>query len=107
MGRVATADGAAGLHTSGLDRSAPGAIRREQGSAGDPPLGAPGAGPALSGLAAGTRQATPEEESAGQEVVLRDVWSLLPPSERQCFGHRFSGMVLKASGLRTAREIKQ
>jgi hypothetical protein len=107
MGRVATADGAAGLHTSGLDRSAPGAIHREQGSTGDPALGTSGTGPALSGPAADMRQTTPEEEPAGQEVVLRDVWSLLPPSERLCFGHRFSGMVLKASGLRPAREVKQ
>jgi hypothetical protein len=61
----------------------------------------------LPGTAIDPRHTTPEEESAGQEVVLRDVWFRLSPSERQSFGHRFSGMVLKASGLCSTREVKR
>jgi hypothetical protein len=104
MGRVATANRRSDLYTGGLDRSTTGAIRRKQRASGDPSLGTSGTGPALPGPAAGTRQTPPAEEFAGQEVVLRDVWLLLPPSERRCFERRFSGMVLKASGLRAVRE---
>jgi hypothetical protein len=31
---------------------------------------------------------------------LHDIWFQLSPPDRQRFGHRFSGMVLKALGLR-------
>jgi hypothetical protein len=31
---------------------------------------------------------------------LHDIWFQLSPTDRQRFGHRFSGMVLKALGLR-------
>jgi hypothetical protein len=43
----------------------------------------------------------PEKPPAGPDVGLHAIWFLLPLPERQRFGHRFSGMVLKALGLRS------
>jgi hypothetical protein len=109
MGRAAitigTSDGRPGI----LDRSGDGTIPLGQGPPGDPALGATGTGPALS-YAAGEPRKTPtlEEALAGQEVILNDLWFQLSLPDRQCFGHRFSGMVLKALGLRPcqAQEVE-
>jgi hypothetical protein len=101
MGRAAitigTSDGRPGI----LDRSGDGAIPFGKGPTGDLALEATGAGSALS-WAAGEphKKATLEEALTGQEVVLNDLWFQLSLPDRQCFGHRFSGMVLKALGLR-------
>jgi hypothetical protein len=47
-----------------------------------------------------------EEALTGPEEALHEIWFRLSLSDRQRFGHRFSGMVLKALGLRScsARE---
>src|SRR2546421_4509875 len=107
MGRVATAEGTTNVDPSGLDRFGAGATDHEQAALGDSSLETSGAGTSLSGVAAGNLQAPPlEEEFAETQVVLHDIWFQLSPRERQCFGHRFSDMVLKAFGLRPVQEVK-
>ena len=109
MGRAAitigTSDGRPGI----LDRSGDGTIPFGQVPTGDPAFEPSGAGRLLS-QAAGELHKLPtlEEALAGQEVVLSDLWFQLSLPDRQCFGHRFSGMVLKALGLRScpAQEIE-
>ena len=101
MGRAATALGTADRRPSILDRSGR-AIRPERGSTSDPPRGTPGVGPVLSRAAEGPRQTPPLEASrAGRNVALHEIWFQLALPDRQRFGHRFSGMVLKALGLRS------
>ena len=39
--------------------------------------------------------------AAGPDVGLQSIWFQLSLPDRQRFGHRFSGMVLKALGLRS------
>ena len=41
-----------------------------------------------------------EGPPAGPDVALHEIWFQLSLPDRQRFGHRFSGMVLKALGLR-------
>jgi hypothetical protein len=94
---LGTTDGRAGI----LDRSGIRALRRQPRPTGDPARGAPGLGSVLSGVAA----AAPKDQALGEAVpgpadALQEIWSQLPLTERQHFGHRFSGMVLKALGLR-------
>lgn len=100
MGRAATAFGTTDRRPGFLDRSGR-AILPERGSASDPPRGTPGAGPVLSRAAEGPRQTPPLEATrAGRDVALHEIWFQLALPDRQRFGHRFSGMVLKALGLR-------
>ena len=101
MGRAATVNGPSDGRPGILDRSDGGAIPFGQGPTGDPTIGPDRTGPALS-RAAGEphEQPTLEEALAEQEVVLNELWFQLSLPDRQCFGHRFSGMVLKALGLR-------
>jgi hypothetical protein len=48
------------------------------------------------------RQTPPlEEPPAGTDIGLHAIWFQLSLADRQRFGHRFSGMVLKALGLRS------
>ena len=101
MGRsptsLGTTDGRAGI----LDRSGTRAVRRHPRPTGDPARGTPGLGSVLSGVAVAAPRAQPLGEAVpGPKVVLQEIWSQLPLTERQHFGHRFSGMVLKALGLR-------
>ena len=101
MGRAATAFGTTDRCPGILDRSGR-PIHPVRGSTSDPPLGAPRTGPVLSRVAEGTWQTSPLEGlPAGQAVTLHDIWFQLSPPDRQRFGHRFSGMVLKALGLRS------
>jgi hypothetical protein len=101
MGRAATALGTTDRRPSVLDRSGQ-AILPARGSTADPPFGTPGAGSVLSRPAQGPQPALPLEESpAGPDVGLHAIWFQLPLPDRQRFGHRFSGMVLKALGLRS------
>lgn len=101
MGRPAIALGTADSRAGVLDRSGTRAICREPRPTGDPARGTPGVGSVLSGDATGASQArTLENAASSQEVALHEIWSQLPLTERQHFGHRFSGMVLKALGLR-------
>src|SRR4051794_1244937 len=100
MGRAATAFRTTDRRPGVLDRSGR-AILQGRGSTSDPPLGAPRIGPVLSRAAEGTGQTPPlEGPPAGQAVDLHDIWFQLSLPDRQRFGHRFSGMVLKALGLR-------
>jgi hypothetical protein len=101
MGRAAIAFGATDRRPGVLDRS-----RREvlqgRGSSSDPPLGPPRACPVLSRVAEGPRPAPPPDgPPAVPDVGLHAIWFQLPLPDRQRFGHRFSGMVLKALGLRS------
>ena len=101
MGRAAAAFGATDRRPGVLDRS-----RREilqgRGSASDPRLGAPRTGPALPRAGEGPRPAPPLQGlDAGPDVGLHAIWFQLSLPDRQRFGHRFSGMVLKALGLRS------
>jgi hypothetical protein len=41
-----------------------------------------------------------EESLTERELALHAIWFQLSLPDRQRFGHRFSGMVLKALGLR-------
>jgi hypothetical protein len=101
MGRAATALGTTDRCPGVLDRSGR-TILPGRGSTSDPPFGTPGAGPVLSRAGEGPRQALPLEESpAGPDVGLHAIWFQLSLPDRQRFGHRFSGMVLKALGLRS------
>jgi hypothetical protein len=102
MGRAATALGTTGRRPGILDRSGR-AILPERGSTPDPPRGAPGAGPVLSRAAQGPWQPPPVEGAlAGRDVALHEIWFQLSMPDRQRFGHRFSGMILKALGLRSS-----
>ena len=95
------------LHPSGLDRSDHRSAAHGQESIGDPSLGATGDGAVLPRAVAGdTSAAHFEEESTAQGVMLHDIWFQLSLRERQCFGHRFSGMVLKAFGQRSTQEVQ-
>ena len=101
MGRTATAYGATDRRPGILDRSGR-ALLQGRGSTGDPPRGAPGAGPVLSRAAEGPPPtASPEEALMEREFALHAIWFQLSLPDRQRFGHRFSGMVLKALGLRS------
>lgn len=100
MGRAATAFGTTDRCPGILDRSGR-AILQKRGSTSDPSLGSPRIGPVLSRAAEGTWQTPPlEGPPAGQGEALNDIWFQLSLPDRQRFGHRFSGMVLKALGLR-------
>jgi hypothetical protein len=100
MGRAATAFGTTDRRPGILDRSGR-AILQERGSTSDPPRGTLGAGSVLSRTAEGPRQTPPLEATrAGRDVALHEIWFQLALPDRQRFGHRFSGMVLKALGLR-------
>jgi hypothetical protein len=106
MGRTAIARGATDRRPGVLDRSGR-ALFQERGSTGDPPRGAPGTGSALSRAAERSLQTAPLEEALTEsEAALHEIWFQLSLPDRQRFGHRFSGMVLKALGLRScsARE---
>ena len=100
MGRAATALGTTDRCPGILDRSGR-AILPERGSTSEPPLGAPRTGPILSRATQGPWQTPPPEgPPAGPDVGLHAIWFQLSLPDRQRFGHRFSGMVLKALGLR-------
>jgi hypothetical protein len=100
MGRTATALGTTDRGPGILDRSGR-SILSKRGSTSDPSLGAPRIGPVLPRAAKETRSAPSlEGPPAGQGVALHDIWFQLSLPDRQRFGHRFSGMVLKALGLR-------
>ena len=106
MGRATTALGMENVHPGGLDRSVGGANYHQPASTGDPPRGAAGTGTVLSGTTPGHAHAPPLQDAfAAQGVVPHDIWFRLSPSERRCFGHRFSGMVLKAVRPRPAKEV--
>ena len=101
MGRVATAFGTTDRCPGILDRSGR-AIHPVRGSTSYPPLGAPRTGPVLSRAAQGACQTPPLEGlPAGTDIDLHAMWFQLSLTDRQRFGHRFSGMVLKALGLRS------
>jgi hypothetical protein len=110
MGRAATTNGTSDGRPSILDRSGDGAILFGRGPTGDPVLGPDGVGPVLSRVAGAPHNEPPtlEEALEEQEVVLNDLWFQLSLPDRQCFGNRFSGMVLKALGLRPcpAQEVE-
>jgi hypothetical protein len=102
---LGTADG----DTRILDRSAGAGPGRAADRAGDPALGPPRADAVLPRPTAGASADLPGEgPSAGQGVVLQEVWSRLSLPDRQRFGHCFSFMVLKALGLRPcpAQEVE-
>ena len=101
MGRASATLGTSDGRPVIVDRSAGRAIRRGQQSTRDSAIGAFGTGRILPEAAAGDPWQTQMfEEMQGQEVVLSEIWSQLSACDRQCFGHRFSGMALKALGLR-------
>jgi hypothetical protein len=84
-----------------LDRSGR-AILPGSGSTSNPPNRAPRTGPVLSQPGQGSWQAPSVEGAiAEQDVALHEIWFRLSLPDRERFGHRFSGMVLKALGLRS------
>jgi hypothetical protein len=100
MGRTATAYGTTDRRPGILDRSGRPLLQGGT-STGDSPCGAPGAGPVLSRTGKGTPPTADLEEAlTEQEFALHAIWFQLSLPDRQRFGHRFSGMVLKALGLR-------
>ena len=101
MGRVAIALGTTDGRPGILDRSGR-TVFQEGGSTGAPPHRTPGAGSVLSRSAEGPQPtASFQEALAPSDVDLHAIWFQLAPPDRQRFGHRFSGMVLKALGLRS------
>src|SRR3954451_23283670 len=99
MGRAATAFGTTDRCPGFLDRSGR-PILNERGSTSDPPLGAPRTGPVLSWPARGPTPTPPVEAAlARRDVALDEIWFQLSLPDRDRFGHRFSGMVLKALGF--------
>lgn len=107
MDRASTDFRTTNLHSSGLDRPDDRAADHGQESTGDPSLRADGDGAALPRAVAGDASISHlEEENAAQKVTPHDIWFQLSLRERECFGHRFSGMVLKAFGQRTAQEVQ-
>jgi hypothetical protein len=100
MARAATAFGTTDRYPGILDRSGR-ALLPKRGSTSDPSCGSPRTGTVLSRIAEGTWQTSPLDGSPeGQAVILHEIWFQLSLPDRQRFGHRFSGMVLKALGLR-------
>ena len=107
MGRAAITLGTSDGRPDILDRSGDGSIRFERATTGDPTDGAFGADSVLPGTEGKPRQtSTCEETIAGQEVVVNEIWAQLSLPDRQCFGHRYSAMVLKALGLRPCGETE-
>jgi hypothetical protein len=100
MGRAATAFGTTDRRPGILDRSGR-PLLQGGGSTGDPPRGTPGPGPVLSRAAEGSPATSLETALTERELALHAIWFQLSLPDRQRFGHRFSGMVLKALGLRT------
>jgi hypothetical protein len=102
MGRAAITNGTSDGRPSIVDRFGTRPTLHGQGPLGDPSNGTSRVG---SLLPEGTRKRSDtsafKEAVAGQEEVdVNEIWFQLSLSDRQCFGHRFSGMVLKALGLR-------
>ena len=101
MGRAAIALGTTDHRPGILDRSGR-AVFQEGGSTGAPPHRTPGTGSVLSRAAEASQQTAPFQETLAQpDLALHEIWFQLAPPDRQRFGHRFSGMVLKALGLRS------
>ena len=101
MARAETALGTADRGPGVLDRSGR-TILPERGSTSAPPFGTPGTGPVLSRAGEGPRPAPPLEGApARPDIGLHAIWFQLALPDRQRFGHCFSGMVLKALGLRS------
>lgn len=96
MDRVAvtdwTKDGSAGI----VDGSASKSLPTDRGARRTPAVRSAGVEPVLSGTTETSTEAPPAEA----EVMLQQLWFELPVPDRQRFGHCFSGMVLKALGLR-------
>ncbi len=96
MDRVAITDrtknGSAGV----VDGSAEQSLPADRGSRGTPSVRSAGVEPILP-RSTDTFAETPRAEA---EVMLQQLWFELPVPDRQRFGHCFSGMVLKALGLR-------
>jgi hypothetical protein len=102
MGRAAIALGTTDGRPGILDRSGR-TVFQERGSTGAPPHRTPGTGSVLSRPAEGPQPTAPFQEAfAPSEVDLHEIWFQLALPDRQRFGHRFSGMVLKALGLRSS-----
>ena len=106
MGRVAIAYGATDVHSSELDRFGAGATDGEQETVGNSCLATSGTRTPLPRVEVGESQAALEKKVAKEEVILQDIWFQLSLRERECFGHRFSDMVLKAFGLRRVQEVQ-
>jgi hypothetical protein len=101
MGRASVTVGTPDGRPVIVDRFAGRTIRRGQQPTRDSVIGALGTGQLLPEAVGEPWQTqTFEEMLEGQEVVLSEIWSQLSACDRQCFGHRFSGMALKAIGLR-------
>lgn len=102
MGRAAIALGTTNGRPGILDRSGR-TVFQEGGSTGAPPHRTPRAGSVLSQPAERPQQTAPcQEVFAPSDVGLHEIWFQLALPDRQRFGHRFSGMVLKALGLRSS-----
>jgi hypothetical protein len=107
MGRLATPRRATNRSAGVVDRFAGGGLGPDPGPARTPSLGPAQPGPVLSAAAPPPPEApSPDHPPAGQEVTLHQLWFQLPVPERQRFGHCFSGMALKALGLRPTPEVK-
>jgi hypothetical protein len=109
MGRPATSRRTTNRGAGGVDRSAGGGLCPDPGPARTPSLGPARPGPVLPAAAPAPPEAPPPQEPpAGPDLTLHHLWFQLPVPERQRFGHCFSGMVLKALGLRPTptQEVK-
>ncbi len=103
MGRPATSRRSTNRGAGVVDRSAGGLFCPDSRPGGTPALSPARPGPLLPAPATTPPAApAPGEITAGQEVILCQLWFQLPDPERQRFGHCFSAMVLRALGLRPA-----
>ena len=101
MGRAAFALGTPDCCAGVMDGLSGGLLCTGEGSSGDSALGPVGVGPILPGSAPPSRETSPDDNKAEQE--LNQIWLELSAPDRQRFGHCFSFMVLKALGLRPCR----
>jgi hypothetical protein len=96
MDRVAITDRTKNGSARVVDGPANQSLPADRGTRGTPSVRSAGVEPVLSG----STEAFAETPRAEAEVILQHLWFELPVPDRQRFGHCFSGMVLKALGLR-------
>jgi hypothetical protein len=97
MDRVAITDRTKNGSTRVLDGPSKQSIPADPGARGTPAVRSAGVEPVLPG----TTETFADTPHAEAEVTLQQLWFELPVPDRQRFGHCFSGMVLKALGLRS------
>ena len=109
MGRAVFALGTADRGSHVMDGSAQRVFFKVKEPRGDSASGSAGTGAVLPFAPASEAEGSTKKELGSEaEVMKAELWSQLPLSERERFGHCFSCLVLKAVGLRScsAHEVE-